>query len=147
MSNTYIIVKQVTFLATEVEVWDLLTNPGKTKQYMYGCEVLSQWVVGAPILWKGTTESGQEIIHVKGEITEIIPGKKVSFTMLDPNINIEDIPENYVHLTYELSSAESGTQLQLTQDFTGTENAETRYSESIQGWDMVLDGMKKLLER
>ena len=114
---------------------------------MYGCEVISQWDVGSPIVWKGMKEDGQEIIHFKGEITEIIPGKKVSLTMLDPNINIEDIPENYVHLTYELSSAESGTQLQLTQDFTGTENAETRYSESMQGWDMVLDGMKKLLER
>ena len=146
MSKPLIIVKQTVFNATEVELWDLLTNPLKTKQYMYGCEVLSQWKVGSPILWKGTQEDGQEVIHVKGVITEILPGKKVSFTMLDPNMGIEDTPENYVHLSYELYSTLSGTELKLTQDFTGTKNAESRYEESMQGWDMVLDSMRKMLE-
>jgi len=141
-----IIKKTVDFKANKKQVWDLLTNPKKTKQYMFGCEVLSDWTIGSQIIWKGKTEDGQEIIHVKGEITEVKKGEKVSFTMLDPNIGIKDIPENYVKLTYELSESESGTFFQLTQDFEGTENAEKRYQESATGWDMVIDVMKKLAD-
>ncbi|WP_075344536.1 SRPBCC domain-containing protein [Tenacibaculum agarivorans] len=146
MEKLMIIKKTVDFNSNKEEVWDLLTNPEKTKQYMFGCEVLSEWNIGSQIIWKGKTENGQEIIHVKGEITEIKNGEKVSFTMLDPNIGIKDIPENYVKLTYELNESESGTIFKLTQEFEGIENAEKRYEESISGWNMVIDVMKKLVE-
>lgn len=146
MEKSMIIKKTVDFNSKKEQVWDLLTNPEKTKQYMFGCEVLSEWNIGSQIIWKGKTENGQEIIHVKGEITEIKNGEKVSFTMLDPNIGIKDIPENYVKLTYELSESESGTIFKLTQDFEGTENAEKRYEESASGWDMVIDIMKKIAD-
>ncbi|MEE9363131.1 MAG: SRPBCC domain-containing protein [Cellulophaga sp.] len=146
MEKSMIIRKVVEFNTTKKKVWDLLTNPEMTKQYMFGCEVLSEWTIGSQIIWKGKTEDGQEIIHVKGEITEVENGKKVSFTMLDPNMGIKDIPENYVDLTYEVSESESGATFKLTQDFEGTENAEKRYEESIGGWDMVIDVMKKLVD-
>ena len=146
MEKSMIIKKIVDFNANKKQVWDLLTNPEKTKQYMFGCEVLSDWNVGSQIIWKGKTEDGQEIIHVKGEITEVKKEEKVSFTMLDPNIGIKDIPENYVNLTYELNESKSRTTFKLTQDFEGTENAEKRYKESVIGWDMVIDMMKKLAD-
>ena len=66
-----IVTKEIMFSASKSAVWDLLTNPQKTKQYMFGCEVLSSWEVGAPIIWKGLTEAGAEIIYVKGEILQI----------------------------------------------------------------------------
>lgn len=141
-----IIRKKVEFNANKEQVWDLLTNPEMTKQYMFGCEVLSEWTLGSPIIWKGKTEDGQEIIHVKGEITEIENGGKVTFTMLDPNMGIKDIPENYVNLTYEVSESGSGATFKLTQNFEGTENAEKRFEESVGGWDMVIDVMKKLVD-
>ena len=146
MEKSMIIRKTVEFNANKEQVWDLLTNPEMTKQYMFGCEVLSEWTIGSQIIWKGTTEDGQEIIHVKGEITEIEDGEKVTFTMLDPNMGIKDIPENYVNLTYEVAKSESGATFKLTQDFEGTENAEKRYEESVGGWDMVIDVMKKLVD-
>ena len=141
-----VIRKQVAFNASTSKIWDLLTNPAMTKQYMFGCEVLSEWKVGSTIIWKGKTEDGDDIIHVKGEITEIENGKKVSFTMLDPNSGIIDKPENYALLTYEVAETESGATFNLTQDFEGTENAHRRYEESLVGWDMILDLMKKIIE-
>ncbi|MGB6154154.1 MAG: SRPBCC domain-containing protein [Pricia sp.] len=99
MEESMIIRKEVEFNTSKERVWDLLTNPEMTKQYMLGCEVLSDWTVGSTIIWKGKTEDGQEITHVKGNITEIVDGEKVTFTMLDPNMGIRDIPENYVDLT------------------------------------------------
>ncbi|MEO0583290.1 MAG: SRPBCC domain-containing protein [Bacteroidota bacterium] len=140
-----IIRKTVEFKARKEQVWDLLTNPEMTKQYMFGCEVLSEWTIGSPIIWKGKTEDGQEIIYVKGAITAIEKGESVSFTMLDPNMGMEDIPENYADLTYEVAKSESGTTFRLTQDFEGTAKAEKRYEESLGGWDMIIDLMKKLV--
>ena len=146
MNTPMIIKEEVIFKADENTVWDLITNPKKTKQYMFGCEVLSDWKIGSPILWKGKTENGNEIIYVKGNIINFKKNKKVSFTMFDPNIGIADIPENYIELCYEVAKIESGTLLTITQgDFNGTENAEKRFEESKQGWKMVIPLMKKLL--
>jgi len=144
----YMIIKrEVAFNAPMETVWDLLTNPAMTRQYMFGCEVLSEWTVGSPIIWQGKTAEGKDIIYVKGVITEIQPGEKVSFTMFDPNMGIADIPENYVTLTYQLAALENGTQLTLIQgDYKGVENAEKRFEESEKGWEMVIPLMKGMLE-
>ena len=143
-----IIKKEIVFNAPNKEVWNLVTNPELTKQYMFGCEVLSDWSTGSQITWKGLTIDDKEIIYVKGEITEIVLGEKVSFTMFDPNIGIKDIPENYVNLTYKLSELKSKTKLTIIQgDFNGVENAKKRFEESKDGWNMVIPLMKSLIEK
>ena len=148
MSQAMMIRKEVVFNAPIETVWDLISNPAMTKQYMFGCEVLSEWTVGSPIIWQGKTEDGSDIVYVKGEITEVQQGEKVSFTMFDPNMGIADIPENYVNLTYELRQLEDGTQLTILQgDYTGVEHAEKRFEESEKGWDMVIPLMKGVLEK
>lgn len=147
MTNSLIIHKTFNFNTSTQQLWDLLTNPKWTKQYMFGCEVLSDWTIGSPIIWKGKTESGSDIIHVKGEITDINSGKMVSFSMFDPNMGIADRPENYVHLTYQVNSTNEGSKLTIKQDFTGVEDAQKRHDESATGWDMVADLMKQLVEK
>lgn len=147
MSDSMIIERVVPFNASPKQVWDLLTLPELTKQYMYGCEVLSDWEVGSSIRWKGLTEEGKEIIHVKGEITDIVIGERVSFTIFDPNVGLQDIPENYITLTYNLKVMPEGVELTILQsDLKGKENAEARYQESIAGWDMIIPVMQKMLK-
>jgi uncharacterized protein YndB with AHSA1/START domain len=34
------------------KVWDTLTNPELTTQYMFDCELISDFKVGNPIIWK-----------------------------------------------------------------------------------------------
>lgn len=146
MNKTMIIKEEIDFYFSKKQVWNLLTNPEITKQYMYGCEVLSEWKVGSPIIWKGITEDGAEVIYVKGEIIEIEKEKKVTFTMFDPNKGMEDKLENYVNLTYELQKTNNGTKLILTQgDFSKAENGKNRYEEASKGWEMVLPIMKKVM--
>lgn len=141
-----IIKVEIDFNASKKQVWNLLTNPEITKQYMFGCEVLSDWKIGSSIIWKGLTEDGTEVIYVKGEIIEIEKGKKVTFTMFDPNKGLEDKAENYVNLTYELQKLENGTRLILTQgDFSKAENGKSRYEESSKGWEMIIPIMKKVI--
>ncbi len=143
-----IITKEITFNAPKQKIWDLITNPKMTKQYMFGCEVISNWEIGNKITWKGRTEDQKEVVYVKGEITDIIQGTKVSFTMFDPNMGIKDIPSNYVNLTYELVESKGKTKLIIIQgDFKGSENSEKRFEESKKGWDMVIPLMKELVQK
>ncbi len=146
MNKAIIIEEEVDFNFSNEQVWDLLTNPEITKHYMYGCEVLSEWKVGSPIIWKGITEDGAGVIYVKGVILEIEKKKKVTFTMFDPNKGMKDKLENYVNLTYELQKVKNGTKLILTQgDFSKVENGKDRYEEAWKGWKMVLPIMKKVI--
>jgi len=141
--------EEVLFNASNQEVWDLLTKPEMTKQYMFGCELISDWEVGSTIDWKGKTEDGTEVIYVTGKVLEYQEGKKVISTTFDPNSGMRDIPENHVELSYELRAVEAGTILTISQgDFSKAENGKQRYEESLSGWvDLVIPLMKKLLSK
>lgn len=142
-----IIKEEVLFKSKIEQVWDLLINPEMTKQYMFGCEVISDWKVGSPVHWKGKTEDGKEVIYVKGEVLEYEEGIKLSSNTFDPTSGMKDIPENYVNLTYELKQVPEGTFLRITQgDFANAEDGKKRYEESKNGWkEIVIPLMKKLL--
>ncbi|MDW3651999.1 MAG: SRPBCC domain-containing protein [Bacteroidia bacterium] len=147
MKESMIITEEVLFKAAAEKVWDLLTNPAMTKQYMFGCELISDWEIGSPVLWKGKTEDGQEMIYVKGEVLEYEAGKKVVSTTFDPHAGMADIPDNYVQLSYEVESRGEGCLLKIVQgDFSKGENAQARFEESREGWRaLVIPMMKELL--
>ncbi len=141
-----VIKEVITFKSNLKRVWDLVTNPEMTKQYMFGCEILSDWKIGNPVTWKGKIEEGKEVVYVKGEIIEYEKERKVTFSTFDPNMGIADVSANYVNLTYELIPQENGCKLIITQgDFQGVDNSEKRFEEAKQGWKMVLPMMEKII--
>ncbi|MDD8018393.1 MAG: SRPBCC domain-containing protein, partial [Bacteroidota bacterium] len=95
MSAPLIVQNSTTLNAPISKVWDALTNPQQTKKYMFGCETVSDWKKGSPLLWRMNYE-GKELIAVKGSIVDIIPEKVLVYTTIDPNSTIADIPENYL---------------------------------------------------
>lgn len=131
------------------KVWDALINPEKTKIYMFGCETVSDWKVGSQLLWKANYE-GKEMVFVKGNIIEIEDFKKLVYTVFDPNSTMEDIPQNYLTVTYELIFDENNTTLNVTQgDYNSVAEGEKRYKESYnngEGWNPILVGIKKVAE-
>ncbi len=141
MSEELIIRKEITINASSDKVWDALTNSEMTKQYMFGCELSSDWQLGSELLW---IAGGMTV--VQGHITKIEPGKSLHYTTFDPNMGLEDKPENYLRVTYDLAEADGHTQLSVTQDFNGADDAETRYNDGAGGWDAVLNGIKELVE-
>jgi len=146
-----LIVKSVIAIdAPASQVWDALTNPEKTKLYMFGCETVSDWKVGSALLWKGNYE-GQDIIFVKGNIVEIEPEKLLIYTTIDPNSTIDDVSENYLHVTYSLLSENEKTILTVTQgDYNTVSEGEKRYQEAYnngEGWNPILSEIKKLIEK
>jgi uncharacterized protein YndB with AHSA1/START domain len=130
-------------------VWDALVNPDLTAIYMFGCRTKSTWQPGSLLLWEGQYE-GKEMVFVKGYIREINPPALLVYTVFDPNSTMEDIPENYLNVTYRLEEEHGKTRLTVIQD--GFENAargEERYLEVYnqgEGWNPILQAIANLLE-
>jgi uncharacterized protein YndB with AHSA1/START domain len=135
--------------APAAAVWDMLVNPEQTKKYMFGCETVSDWKVGSPLLWRGIHEE-KEVIFVKGNIVKIEPNRKLIYTVFDPFSTMPDIPQNYLEITYELVPENGGTLLKVSQgDYTKVAEGARRYSESYnngEGWNPLLIQIKELIE-
>ena len=149
MIKSLIIENSIEIKASAAKVWNALTNPAETKKYMFGCEALSKWTVGSPLLWQARYE-GKDVVFVKGTIVSINPNVLLSYTTFDPNSTMEDIPENYLTVTYHLKENNGATTLLVTQgDYSTVAEGERRYQESYnggEGWNPILVEIKKLVE-
>ena len=144
-----IVTSSIRINATPSRVWDALTNPAMTRKYMFGCEALSDWQPGSPLIWKGNF-NGVEMIAVKGEVVRIEPGKFLAYTTIDPNNPaVPDLPENYLTVTYDVAGEGDGTLLTVSQgDYSKVAEGQKRYDETVAGggWSPILEQIKQLLE-
>lgn len=146
MEKELIVSDSVTLDADIDKVWAALTEPQWTKKYMYGCAVASNWQVGSPVLWKADM-NGNETVVVKGTVLGVEPKHRLQFTLFDPNMGIEDIPENYITITYSLEERDGQTVLSFTQgDYNRVAEGEKRYNDTVQAWSHVLGELKKAVE-
>ena len=149
MDKELTVKNSITINAPAEKVWDALTNPEQTKKYMFGCETVSDWKVGSPLLWQANYD-GKDTVFVKGSIVRIEPEKFLAYTTFDPNSTIEDIPANYLTVTYDLSAKDGQTLLTVTQgDYSKVADSERRYNETYnggEGWNPILVEIKKLAE-
>lgn len=149
MSTPLIITNIITLNAPATIVWDALVNPEKTKIYMFGCETVSDWKPGSELLWRGHYE-GKDMVFVKGHVVEIVPNQKLVYTVFDPNSTMEDIPANYLTVSYTLNENQGVTTLTVTQgDYSTVAEGERRYKESYnggEGWNPILEAIKKMIE-
>ena len=140
-----LIYKQELFVLAPVSrVWDALINPDITPQYMHGCQAISDWVPGNPLVWRGI-DNGVE--YVKGTVISFIPEKELSYTVFDPNAGYADDPVNYLTTTFTLHPEENGTRVMVSQeDYATVENGEKRFQETGISWEMTLNAFKRTLE-
>jgi uncharacterized protein YndB with AHSA1/START domain len=147
--ESLIVKSTITINAPASKVWDALVNPEQTKKYMFGCETVSDWQPGSPLLWKGSYEE-KEMIFVKGIVLEINPPDFLKYTVIDPNSGMEDIPENYLNVSYTLEEQDGKTTLTVLQDgFETAADGEKRYKDTYnngEGWNPILAEIKKLVE-
>ena len=122
-------------------VWNALVTPETIKQYMFGTTVLSDWRPGGPITWKGEWKG--KPYEDKGVIQRIEPPRVLEYTHFSPLSGLPDAPDSYHFVTFELTEESDGTRLTLSQDNNATEEARQH---SEKNWQMMLDGLKALLE-
>jgi uncharacterized protein YndB with AHSA1/START domain len=149
MSQPLVVTSSITIDAPAAKVWDALTNPEQTKKYMFGCEALSDWKPGSPLVWKGKF-NGVEMIAVTGQIISIEPFKTLVYTVIDPNNpKIPDIPANYLTVTCAFKEEGGHTTLTVSQgDYSTVAEGEARYQDTVKGggWDPILVQIKALVE-
>jgi uncharacterized protein YndB with AHSA1/START domain len=143
MSRGFEAIKTVTIDAPRAKVWDALTKPDKVKQYMHGTDVSTDWKEGSPISWKGEWKG--KSYEDKGQILEVEPQKRLSYTHWSPMGGTEDKPENYHTVTYELKGHDGRTTLTLKQDNNATQDEANKMAED--NWGPVLNGLKETAEK
>ena len=130
-----------TINATAQDVWSALTDPEAIESYMFGAKVDSEWREGSPITWKGEYQG--KPYEDKGEILELRPARRLSYSHYSPMAGKPDRPENYHKVTIDLAASDKGTRVSLTQDKNADEKA---LAHSERNWEAMLEGLKKYVE-
>ena len=131
---------QTVIKAPVEKVWEALTNPEIVKQYFFGSDQKTDWNIGSQILWTG--EYDGKTYTDKGVVLEFLQNQKLSYSYLSNWSGLEDRPENYLFVTYEVVPAVGGTELTITQ----SNYDEERARHSAENWKVVIDGLKKIVE-
>jgi uncharacterized protein YndB with AHSA1/START domain len=131
----------ITINAPLAEVWEALVDPDVIKLYMFGTDVVTDWKQGSPIVWQGEWQG--KAYQDKGTILEIDQERVLQYSHFSPLSGQPDVLENYHTVTIELSGEGRQTNVSLSQDNNATEQ-DREHSEK--NWQMMLEGLKKLLE-
>jgi uncharacterized protein YndB with AHSA1/START domain len=141
MEKTYVATASTTIDAPASKVWEAITKPELIKKYMFGTDVVSDWKVGSPIVYKGVWQG--KPFEDKGQILEVVPEKRLVSTHWSPTSGVPDLPENYHKVTYRLSENDGKTEVTILQDNNASEEEK---SHSEENWRTVLQGLKQILE-
>jgi uncharacterized protein YndB with AHSA1/START domain len=142
MNKGLIAKTSITINVPIAKVWDAFINPDKIKQYMFGTNAVSDWKEGSTIVWKGEWDGKK--YEDRGLILKLEPGHSIQYSHFSPLAGQPDLPEYYHIVTIELTSKGKQTIVSLLQDNNATEEAR-KHSEKM--WNMMLEGLKKLLEK
>jgi uncharacterized protein YndB with AHSA1/START domain len=140
MQTHFKIQYKTTVKAPIEKVWDALTNPEIVKQYLFGTEMITTWEVGDDIICKGEWE-GKTYLD-KGKVLEYVHNKQLSYTYLSSWSGMEDKPENYLLVCYEVKAIDKGTVLTISQ----TNYDEEKAKHSEENWATLIEVLKKIIE-
>ncbi|MBI4922318.1 MAG: SRPBCC domain-containing protein [Devosia nanyangense] len=141
MTEGHVATKAVTIDAPPDRIWEALTDPAQVSQYMFGAEIVTDWVRGGPIVFRGVWEGTP--FEDKGTILDIDPPVFLRTSYYSPLSGKPDTPENYAIVTYRVSRDGKASRLTVTQsNIAGAE--ELAQTES--NWDTVLATMRAMIE-
>ncbi len=142
MAKGFVAKIEITINVAPEKVWEALTKPEMVKQYLFGTNLVTDWTVGGPIIYKGEWEGRP--YEDKGKVLEFVPHARIVSTYWSNMSGLPDVPENYNTIVTELEEVNGGTKLTLTQDNNATEE---KRDHSQKNWTMVLEKMKEILEK
>ena len=141
MNQNLIANASVTINAPREKVWKALVDPEAIPQYMFGSQVVTDWQIGHPIVWRGEWKG--KPYEDRGRILKLESGRLIQYSHFSPLSGREDRLENYHTVTIEVSGDGNLTTVSLNQDRNESETAR-RHSED--NWKMMLEALKKYVE-
>jgi uncharacterized protein YndB with AHSA1/START domain len=134
-------VSTVNIKASVQTLWKILTTPEFVKQWQYGSELHTAWIVGSDIKFK--TEWNGNTYEQWGKVLEIKQDELIKYSLFAPRPGVEDKPENYFIMNYVLTPEDGQTKLEIIQE----DNRAGAVQEEPQGAENpILQGLKKLAE-
>ena len=121
-------------------VWEALTNPEIIKKYFFGTNTITDWVPGHKIVFEGEWEGKK--YQDKGTVLAYKENEQLKYDYWSSMSGIEDMPENYGVITYDVSEDGGVTILVITQENIPDEN---RKEHSMENWKMIMLELKKLV--
>lgn len=141
MDHNLIVSKTIAISRPREVVWRVLTEPGSVKQYLYGADLVTDWTVGNAVIFRGEFQG--HAWQDKGTVLEYEPPRRLQYSYYSGSCGLDDRPEHYATVTYQIDETSDGTVLAVQQQ--GYPNEESR-SSSDSGWDGVLGQIKSLAE-
>jgi uncharacterized protein YndB with AHSA1/START domain len=141
--ENFIVTKTIRLKAEPSAVWNALTNPEKTKQYFFNCEVYSDWEPGSTIRFTGRLFLIKKI-EMTGQIIDIVPNKFLKYSLENEEDDVD--PDSFSIVTDEIAYENGETVLTITDNVGQGKGAQERYERSVKGWDKILEGLKKVVE-
>jgi uncharacterized protein YndB with AHSA1/START domain len=142
MKEALMVQDSITINASAAKVWEALTTPHIIKQWFFGVDTETDWQVGRPIIHKGEFQG--KPYEDKGKIVTFEPQKRLAHSHWSSMSGLPDRPENYQNVTYTLSEFGGQTELTITEVNLPSDEGKAMSEKS---WKMVLESLKKLLEK
>lgn len=143
MVNDIMVTRSAVLNASPGRVWEALTHPGMTKQYLYNCEVQSDWAEGSPLTWSGKYE-GRDVSG-EGKVLAIVPGKLIKYSGFDRLVEGDMSRQGDIYVTHEIIP--HGAQTKLLTTLEHFEGDETRAEYAAEQWDFeIMPRLKSLVE-
>lgn len=143
MDKKLIASSNINIQSTPEKVWDVLTNPEKIKEYLFGTEVLTDWNIGSLIVFQGEY-NGQQYKD-KGNVIENTKNELLKYDYWSGFSGLEDEPENYSLVTYKIENLDNSS-VNFTWHQQGFSSEEGK-SHTEQGLRSMLKKVKELAEK
>jgi uncharacterized protein YndB with AHSA1/START domain len=123
------------------KAWEAVTKPDLVKQWQFGSELITDWNVGSSIRFR--TEWDGKVFEQWGHVLEVTLNSKIVYSLFAPRQGLEDKPENYFLMTYQLTEMNGSVKLEIIQE----DNRAGAKQDEVQGEENpVLKGLKVLID-
>jgi len=127
--------------ASPAAVWDAITNPDLVQKYFFGTRLSTDWRVGSDLTFRGEWQG--QAYEDRGTVLAFEPPRSLTFDYWSSFSGTEDIKERRQIVRYELEPEGPSVRVTVQQSNIDTEE---RAEHSAKNWQLVLDGLKQLVE-
>ena len=111
IDQSLIATRSIIIQSSSEKIWNVLTDPAKIKQYLFGTNVETDWMVGSKIVFQGQYQDQQ--YTDKGNVIENEANRLLKYNYWSGFSGLEDVPENYSMVSY-LIEAMDGNEHKFT---------------------------------
>ncbi len=106
-------ISRITINAPKEKLWEALTSIAGVKQWQFGSDLITDWKPGSAIRFRTVWED--KVFEQWGTVLEFKPFGLIRYSLFAPRPDLEDIPENYFEMVYNLSEEAGKTNLEIVQ--------------------------------